>query len=480
VEAEVNSMSLFEMLPSLRHAAMPRMDRAIWPLTTHVDGLGRLCVGGMALTEVADKFGTPAYVIDEADFRHRIRRFCAALPEARLVYAGKALLTTVVAQWVAEEGTGLGVRSRGELATALIAGVAPSQIVVHGMATMSGELCKAANVGVGRIVLDSRAKVGSLVAAIRQPQAVQVGVSPDLDLHEYSSATTDLTDLPLGFALADGHAADAIRRALDQPLISLAGLQCHIGSQVTDASVYGEVIRQMIPLMAEVRARHGVIMTELNIGGGQGIPYASGDQELDLDALRDFIDDALDASCATERFPRPTIVVEPGRAISARAGITLYRVLWVQAQPGGRALVVVDGGSNDNPRVAPCDAHTTIALANRHSMTAPQPMTVVGRRGDSGDEIARDALFPDDLHAGDLLAVACTGAYHHSMASTYTIVGRPPLVAVRAGSSYELVRRETIADLLSRDVSRDRNLNKKPQMRRGSTESGYEALLRGE
>jgi diaminopimelate decarboxylase len=356
---------------------------------THVDRLGRLCVGGMALTEVADEFGTPTYVIDEADFRHRIRRFCAALPHARVVYARKALLTTAI-----DSGS-----RRRELALACA--------------------------------------------------------------HVVSS-------LPRS------------SRAWPEPLLYLVGLQCHIGSQVTDASLYGEAIRQMIPLMAEIRARHGVIMTELNIGGGQGIPYASGDQELDLDALRDFIDDALDASCAAECFPRPTVVVEPGRAISARADITLYRVRRVQAQPGGRAIVVVDGGSSDNPRVVPCDARTTIALANRHSMTATQPMTVVGRQGDSGDEIARDVLLPDDLHAGDLLAVACTGAYHHSMASTYPMVGRPPLVTVRDGSSYELVRRETIADLLSRDLSRDRALNKRPPMQRESTESSCEALPCGE
>ena len=422
-------MTLFEILPSLRHAATPRIDRAIWPLTTHVDELGRLCVGEMALTEVADEFGTPTYVIDEDDFRHRIRRYRAALPEARMVYAGKALLTTAVARWVAEEGGGLGVCSRGELATALIAGVDPNQIVLHGMATTPGELCKAANAGVGRIVVDGPTEVALLAAGVRQPQAVQLRVSPDID----------------------GHAADAIQRALEQPLLNLVGLQCHIGSQVTDASLYGEAIRQMVPLMAEVRARHGVILTELNIGGGQGVPYVSGDPELDLDALRDFIDDALDASCAAERFPRPTIVVEPGRAISARAGVTLYRVLWVQSQPGERAIVVVDGGLSDNPRVALHDARYTIALANRHPMTATQPMTVVGRHGESGDEIARDISLPSDLHAGDLLAVACTGAYHHSMASTYNMVGRPPLVAVKDGRSRELVRRETIADLLSRD-----------------------------
>jgi diaminopimelate decarboxylase len=447
-------MTLFEIVPSPRHAVTPRIDRAIWPLTTHVDELGRLCVGEMALTDVADEFGTPTYVIDEADFRHRIRRYRAALPEVRLVYAGKALLTTTIARWVAEEGSGLGVCSRGELATALIAGVAPNQIVVHGIATTPGELCEAANAGFGRIVVDSPAEVAFLAAAARQPQAIQVRVSLD----------------------TDGHAADAIQRALDQPLLDLVGLQCHIGSQVTDASLYGEAIRQMVPMMAEVRARHGVVLTELNIGGGHGVPYVSGDPELDLDALRDFVDDALDASCQAERFPRPTIVVEPGRAISARAGITLYRVLWVQTQPGGRAIVVVDGGLSDNPRVAPHDARYTIALANRHPMTATQPMTVVGRHRESGDEIARDVPLPADLRAGDLLAVPCTGAYHHSMASTYNMVGRPPLVAVKDGRARELVRRETIADLLSRDRTR----KELPPKRHERAGNGSEALLHGE
>jgi diaminopimelate decarboxylase len=234
------SMTSFEMQPSLRHALTPRIDRAIWPQTTQVDELGRLCVGEMALTEVADESGTPAYVIDETDFRHRIRRYSAALPEARLVYAGKALLTTAVAQWVAEEGKGLGVCSPGELATALIAGVDLNQIVVHGMATSPEELCNAANAGVGRIVIDSPAEIAFLGAGLRRRQVVQIRVSPDT-------------------ALTDGHARDAIQRTLDQPFLNLIGLQCQIGSQVADASLYGEAIQQMIPLMAEVRARHGAI-----------------------------------------------------------------------------------------------------------------------------------------------------------------------------------------------------------------------------
>ena len=226
----------------------------------------------------------------------------------------------------------------GELATALIAGVDPNQIVVHGMAAPPGELCKAANAGVGRIVVDS---------PTRSPFWPPVCVN----LKPYKSASHRTSFPRTQFVLIDGHADDAIQRALDQRLLYLVGLQCHIGSQVTDASLYGEAIRQMIRLMAEVRARHGVVLTELNIAGGHGVPHESGDPELDLDALRDFIDDALDASCATERFPRPTIVVEPGRGISARAGITLYRVLFVQSQPGGRVIVIVDGGLSDNPLV---------------------------------------------------------------------------------------------------------------------------------
>ncbi|MDT5135063.1 MAG: diaminopimelate decarboxylase, partial [Mycobacterium sp.] len=367
------------------------------------------------------------------------------------VYAGKSLLSTAVAHWVAQEGVGLDVCSGGELAVALAGGVDPSRIIMHGNAKTPDELHNAATVGVGRIVVDSPIEIAFLAGRVRRRQRVLIRVIPDIDIHGHPAVTTGVADQKFGFTLAGGHAAAAVKRVLDQPWLDLVGLHCHIGSQVTDAGLYGQAIRRMIAVMAEVRDTHGVVLSELNIGGGHGVPYVRGDRALNLDELAHVIDTALETACAAHRFPRPALVIEPGRAISARAGVTLYRVLTVKSQPGGRTFVAVDGGMSDNPRVALYDAKYTVVLANRHTAIPTKPVTVVGRHCEAGDENARDVDLPADIHPGDLLAVACTGAYHHSMASNYNTVGRPPLVAVGDGRTRELVRRETIADLLLRD-----------------------------
>jgi diaminopimelate decarboxylase len=234
-------------------------------------------------------------------------------------------------------------------------------------------------------------------------------------------------------------------------MLELVGLHCHIGSQVTDADCYRMAVRRMVGAMAEIRRTHGVTLRELNIGGGHGVPYVDGDPELDLDELALVVGDELMAACAAEAFPRPKIVLEPGRAISARAGVTIYRVCSVKTRPGGRTFVSVDGGMSDNPRVSLYGSRYTATLANRHPIGPSQIATVVGRHCESGDELIRDIELPADIHPGDLLAVACTGAYNHSMASNYNLVGRPPVVSVRDGRAHVLVRRETTADLLARD-----------------------------
>jgi diaminopimelate decarboxylase len=444
-------MTLLDMLPSIGRAAPRRLDPVIWPVTTHSDEEGRLCIGDVPLSDIADEFHTPTYVIDESDFRYRARRYRKVLRGVEVVYAGKSLLTTAVARWAREEGLGVDVCSAGELAVALAGGVDPARIIMHGNAKSPDELQEAVRTGIGRIVLDSCIEIAYLAGCARKRQPVLIRVTPDIDIHGHRAVTTGISDQKFGFTLAEDHAADAVKRVLAHPILDLVGLHCHIGSQVTDPALYGEAIHRMIAAMADIRAQHGVILTELNIGGGHAIPYVPGDRELELDELAVVIEDALDEACAAEHFPRPTIVVEPGRAISARAGVTLYRVCSVKTQPGGRTFVAVDGGMSDNPRVSLYGAQYTVTLANRHSLGLKQRVTVAGRHCEAGDEIARDVELPVDLHPGDLLAVACTGSYHHNMASNYNMVCRPPLIAVKDGRARQLVRRETIADLLSRD-----------------------------
>jgi diaminopimelate decarboxylase len=368
-------MTLLDILPSLGRAAPRRFDPAIWPATTQSDESGRLCVGGVPLIDIADEFHTPTYVIDEADFRGRARSYRRALRGVQIVYAGKSLLTTAVARWAHEEGLGVDVCSAGELAVALAGGVEPSRIVVHGNAKSSDEIREAVRVGVGRIVLDSNIEIAYVAGLARRRQPVLIRVTPDIDIHGHRAITTGISDQKFGFTVAEGQAADAVNRVLAHPILDLVGLHCHIGSQVTDPALYGEAIHRMIAAMADIRATHGVILTELNIGGGHAIPYIPGDRELNLDELAAAIDDALDEACAAEHFPRPTIVVEPGRGISGRAGVTLYRVCSVKTQPGGRTFVAVDGGMSDNPRVSLYGAQYTVRPATRSPATSSSPRT---------------------------------------------------------------------------------------------------------
>jgi diaminopimelate decarboxylase len=438
-------MTLSQLRPSPRRGSNSQLDRAIWPLSTRIDDQGRLCIGGVAATEIAAEFGTPTYVVDEEDFRARIRSYRAALPGVNVIYAGKALLSAAVAGWAAAEGAGVGVCSGGELATALAGGVSPSKIILHGDAKTAGDLHEAAAAGVGRIVIDSPSEIALLASRVRR-QRVLVRVIPDL-----RTAGQTGVDPTFGFALAGGEAAGAVKRVLDQPCLDLVGLHCQLGSQLSDAKLYGAAIQQMMAVLAEVRDRHQVVLGELNLGGGQAVPSISGGSELGLRDLAMVIEAALESACEQHSYPRPRIVIEPGRAIAARAGTTLYRVTAAKRQPGGRIFVVVDGGTPDNPRATVYGSTYTVALANRHRSASLAPATIGGRDWQAGREIAHDVYLPADIHPGDLLAVACTGAYHHSMGSSRNLGGSPSLVAVAAGQPHELVRRETVADLLARD-----------------------------
>jgi len=394
-------MTLLDHLPSLQRAATPRIDPATWPSTATVDALGRLCVGDVPLTDIADQFRTPAHVVDEIDFRRRLQRY-RAQRDIEIAYDAASLLTTAVASWVAEEGVGLAVHSAGELTIAMAGGVDAARIVMHGDVSDG--------VGVGRVVVDSVMDVAYLACAVRRPQPVLIGVTAEDDIAR--------------------HTAQIAERVLQQPLLTLVGLHCPIDAHVT------ETIPRMIAAMADVRAQTGAIPHEVNLGG----PDAGDPAE-----LADVIGDALDWACATERFPRPRVVVEQGRAISAKAGVTLFGVVAVESRPGGDALVWVDGSVSEDT----AHAKHTVALANRHPLGPTRSVTVAGHH--CHDVLARDVELPADVHPGDLLAMAGTGADQHSNESNYHMVGRPPVIGVRRGRAAELVRRETTADLLVRD-----------------------------
>ncbi|WP_227980436.1 diaminopimelate decarboxylase [Nocardia spumae] len=446
-------MTLLEIFPSLRSGMpSPRLDATVWPSRTHYDDLGRITIDGVALDDIADRYGTPTYVLSETEIRERCKSYRKIFPGTEIVYAAKALLTRAVAEWVTAEGLGVDVCSSGELAIALSAGVDPRRIILHGSGKPFAELEYAVGVGVGRIVVDSPTEVSLLSTLVTRPQRVLLRMTPDIDVHGHPAVRTGVADQKFGFALDGAATEDAIRDILAHPLLELAGLHCHLGSQIHDPDHYGEAVRRLVARMAEVRREHGKLLTELNLGGGHAVAYRTGDAELNLCELADIIDDALDAACARNRFPRPVVTMEPGRGIVARAGVTVYRVTAVKQVEGGRTFVIVDGGMNDNPRVALYGARYTAVVANRHPTGPEFTATVAGRYCEAGDILATDVRMPADLHVGELLAIPATGAYHHSLASSYNGVGRPPIVAVRHGRMREVVRRETVRDLLARDI----------------------------
>jgi diaminopimelate decarboxylase len=420
----------------------PRLDSAIWPRDTHYDAAGRIVVGGVALADIADRYGTAACVLDEHEVRERCRAYRKTFTEAEVVYAGRALLVGAVANWVTEEGLSVAVYSADELAVALAAGVDPKRIIMHGDGESVEALQTAADCRVGRIVLSSVAEIDRLAAVVTRPQQVLLRLSFNMDIPGRMAADTGQ---PAGFPVGDAATA-AVAQVLSQPKLDLIGFRCHVGSQIYNPDYYGEAIRRMVAEMALVRQDHGLILTDLDLGGGHAVAYRSGDAEMNLTELDAIIEDALDAACARQRFPRPNIAIEPGRGIVARAGVTLYRVLSVKHNDGGYTSVIVDSGRREDRTGSRPGALATMVLANRQATGPQRTATVAGQAGDA--ILATDIRVPVDLRPGELLAVPCTGAYQHGRALADT--ARLPVIAVHGGRCDELVRRE--AGLLDRDA----------------------------
>ncbi|MBT2382008.1 diaminopimelate decarboxylase [Streptomyces sp. ISL-11] len=449
-----------DVLPEGHYAAPPAdlnaLDPRVWARTVGRDADGVITVGGRSVTGLAEEFGTPAYFLDEDDFRSRCRAWREAFgTDADVFYAGKAFLSRAVVRWLHEEGLNLDVCSEGELATALAAGMPAERIALHGNNKSVQEITRAVEAGVGRIVLDSFqeiVRVAHIAERLGKRQRVQIRVTVGVEAHTHEFIATAHEDQKFGLALAGGQAAEAVRRALKLDGLELIGIHSHIGSQIFDTSGFEVAAHRVIGLLRDIRDEHGVELPEIDLGGGLGIAYTSDDDPREPREIATALREIVTRECAAAGLAVPRISVEPGRAIVGPTAFTLYEVGTVKELPGLRTYVSVDGGMSDNIRTALYDAEYSVALASRTSTAQPMLSRVVGKHCESGDIVVRDAFLPADIAPGDLLAVPATGAYCRSMASNYNHALRPPVVAVRAGAARVIVRRETEEDLLRLDV----------------------------
>jgi diaminopimelate decarboxylase len=431
----------------------------LWSTTARKNAEGALEIGGVDLRDLVAEHGSPAYVLDEVDFRTRARAFRDAFADYDVYYAGKAFICTTVARWAAEEGLSLDVSSDGELTVALRAGFDAARIGYHGNNKTRAELHRAVGAGVGRIIVDSFQEIERLAevtAALGRTAAVMVRVTAGVEAHTHEYIATAHEDQKFGFSITSGDAFEAVQRVQEASGLELRGLHSHIGSQIFDTSGFEVAARRVLTLHARVSQELGVEMPELDLGGGFGIAYTTQDDPADPAQLATEITKIVEHECRGFGVAVPELSIEPGRAIVGPAMCTVYEVGTVkpvELDAGAvRTYVSVDGGMSDNIRTALYDADYSCTIASRRSEAVPMLGRIVGKHCEAGDIIVKDEFVPGDLAPGDLMAVPGTGAYCRSMASNYNHALRPPVVAVRDGVATVVVRRETEDDLLRTDV----------------------------
>jgi len=432
----------------------------LWPLGTGRTASGSLTVAGHDLVALAGAYGTPAYVFDDATIRDTCRRYRAALAThapgaSRVHYAGKAWLATGLARLIAAEGLGLDVVSAGELAVALRAGADPAMIHLHGNATPTDEVRLALAAGIGQIVIDSLdalQRLVPLVAGRQRPQPVALRLTPEVAAETHHHIQTGHASAKFGLPLA---ALDAAARALAAADgMVLTALHAHLGSQIFSAAPFAAAIEVLLACAVRLRDAHQIVIDEINIGGGLGVPTAGGQAPLSIEAYAAALGTALRDGCRRHGFAPLRLVIEPGRSIIARAGVALYRVIASKPLPAGSdaaRYLHLDGGMGDNIRPALYGAQYHAVLAAQPDAPADETVHLAGRYCESGDVLIHGIPLPRAA-IGDVVALASAGAYTLSMASNYNWVPRPPALLLRRDGVRLLQRRETIEDMLARDV----------------------------
>jgi diaminopimelate decarboxylase len=424
----------------------------VGPETVRRNADGVLEVGGVALTVLAARYGTPLYVLDTDTLSRRLAEWRAALGEhGDIFYAGKAFLCRAMAEWARDQGVGVDVVSGGELYTALAAGLDAGRVIMHGNAKTAEEIAFAIRSGVGRLVVDSRFEIPLLAdaaAALGKRQAVWLRVTPDVavDTHAFIQTGHHLSKFGLG--LADGAAGEAVRDVLARPSLNLTGYHMHIGSQITEVAPYEEAAARLMDWARTILRETGYWPESVDCGGGLGVAYRPGDPEPDPRELVERVRSVVEAGTPSDQTV-PRLAFEPGRSVVAPAGLTLYRVEGIKRIGGGPTFVMIDGGMGDNIRPALYQAEYT-ALVVERPRAERERVSLAGRYCETGDIVIQDADLPR-LERGDLVAVLTTGAYNYAMASNYNRVPRPAVVAVGGGEHAVWVERETWADVMRYD-----------------------------
>jgi diaminopimelate decarboxylase len=422
---------------------MSALPLSLLPDTATIGDKGQLIIGGCDTLELAEQFGTPLFVYDEAHLRARCREAVAAFGVG-VNFATKAFLCKAMARLAAEEGCNLDVSTGGEYHVARSAGVPADRLVLHGNNKSTAELRTAMSEGIGRIIIDSFDEIDRIEALVAEglpvPKAL-IRVTPGVEAHTHEFVRTGQDDSKFGFGLASGQADAAVVRATASPAINLVGLHAHIGSQVFDAEFFEMAIEVMAPFVQ----KHG--LPEFSVGGGLGVAYVAGEESATIAEWGAVVQ----AACAAAGIDAH-VTAEPGRALVAQAAITLYSVGTIKEIPGIRTYVSVDGGMSDNPRPVLYGSGYEAFLPREVGADRDRVVTVVGKHCESGDILVRDAVVPSDLVVGDILATPVTGAYGHSMGSNYNKVTRPAVVFVANGQARLVVRRESLDDLLLLEV----------------------------
>ncbi len=420
---------------------------------------GHLTVGGVDTVELAEKYGTPLYVIDENALREQCRIYREAArqhfgEDALPLYASKALCFTEIYRIAAEEGMGIDCVSGGELYTAKRAGFPAERIYFHGNNKTDRDIRDAMDMGVGTFVVDNCDELYAVSAeAVRRgiTQNILLRITPGIDPHTHRAIMTGNVDSKFGNAIVTGQAMDIVKKAIAADGIDLAGIHCHIGSQIFDVEPFADAARIMTEFIEKIKSECGYEIRELNLGGGLGVRYTEYDREIDYAAAIADIARIVTELCREHGISMPKVRLEPGRSLVAASGATLYTVGSVKEIPGFRNYVSVDGGMPDNPRYALYQSQYTALVANRANEPKDYRATVAGRCCESGDLIGENMEL-QRAKRGDILAVLVTGAYNYSMASNYNRIPRPPVVMIKDGADRVAVRRETYEDIVRNDV----------------------------